>query len=150
MFDFNLLFFFSLFCVWIKKMLEKQKQISLYNYICKCVCVNDDIQKAQATWAAGPWIRSKKKKKGMWITKGKQDVFKHLIFLSVLILLLLIIITWHWEKGAFFCLFPALSDVFLCSQWHVELTSKCLVSLSCSQASNKPPVLSDILLEMFD
>lgn len=86
----------------------------------------------------------------MWITKGKQDVFKHLIFLSVLILLLLIIITWHWEKGAVFFACSQLSRMFFFVLNDVELTSKCLVSLSCSQASNKPPVLSDILLEMFD
>lgn len=69
-----------------------------------CVCVNDDIQKEIA--GTGD-CRAEETDKGTWITKGKQDAFKHLIFLSVLILLLIILR--HRENGESLFARPRLS-----------------------------------------
>lgn len=71
-----------------KKLSEKQKTKSLYITIYVRVCVNDitggsDDIKVQGHQYA---VTKKIKNKGMWITKGKQDVFKTFDpFFSVLI-----------------------------------------------------------------
>lgn len=107
MFDFNLFsFFFTFLCVdkkmeKRKKKRQKNKNKSLYITIYVSVCVCERWYTKGNCWHRWHELQGRGYiVKGTWITKGKQDAFKHLIFFSVLILLLIIIIInmRHWEN----------------------------------------------------